>query len=722
MHKYILIAASFFFTFLQVQAQEKITTEKIWRDYTFYADYVPGFNFMNDGKHYTRLEDNAIKQYDITSGAFTGMSIMGDSLDIDGDISAYEFNRDESKIIIQTQQESIYRRSSKAYHYVYDVSKKQTFPIRKERISSASLNNQGDKVAYIYENNIYYFDLRTKKTTQVTDDGKKNAIINGMADWVYEEEFGQVQYYEWSPSGGEIGYIRFDEQEVPSFTMTNYSNDLYPSYQTFKYPKVGEKNAVVTAHIYALRNKRTRNIDTGADTDIYLPRIKWTPQNELIIFHLNRHQNHLQLLKADRMSGKSSVLLDEKNKYYINIHDNMTFLKDGSGFIWTSEKDGFNHIYLYDLKGKEKRQITKGDYEVKTFYGMDEDRSTLFYQSNEDGALYSNVYAIGMDGKNKRKLSPEQGSNRAQFSDTYDYYVLNHSTANTAPTYQVYNRQGKVVRTIVDNAGMKSLQDLFQTVPVEFTTVPLEDGLELNAFMLKPHDFDKTKSYPLMMVQYSGPGSQTVLDTWKGNSYWWYQQMVQEGFIVVGVDPRGTGGRGEEFAKMTYQQLGHYETIDQIASAKYLASKPYIDADRIGIFGWSYGGYMSSLAILKGNDVFNTAIAVAPVTNWKWYDTVYTERYMRTTEENEDGYKENSPVYFADQLKGNYLLIHGMSDDNVHFQNSVEMAEALIRANKQFDTYFYPNRNHGIYGNNARLHLYTKIHDFIKEHLAKPQP
>lgn len=722
MHKYILIAASFFFTFLQVQAQEKITTEKIWRDYTFYADYVPGFNFMNDGKHYTRLEDNAIKQYDITSGAFTGMSIMGDSLDIDGDISAYEFNRDESKIIIQTQQESIYRRSSKAYHYVYDVSKKQTFPIRNEKISSASLNSQGDKVAYIYENNIYYFDLRTKKTTQVTDDGKQNAIINGMADWVYEEEFGQVQYYEWSPSGGEIGYIRFDEQEVPSFTMTNYSNDLYPSYQTFKYPKVGEKNAVVTAHIYALRNKRTRNIDTGADTDIYLPRIKWTPQNELIIFHLNRHQNHLQLLKADRMSGKSSVLLDENNKYYINIHDNMTFLKNGSGFIWTSEKDGFNHIYLYDLKGKEKRQITKGDYEVKTFYGMDEDRSTLFYQSNEDGALYSNVYAIGMDGKNKRKLSPEQGSNRAQFSDTYDYYVLNHSTANTAPTYQVYNRQGKVVRTIVDNAGMKSLQDLFQTVPVEFTTIPLDDGLELNAFMLKPHDFDKTKSYPLMMVQYSGPGSQTVLDTWKGNSYWWYQQMVQEGFIVVGVDPRGTGGRGEEFAKMTYQQLGHYETIDQIASAKYLASKPYIDADRIGIFGWSYGGYMSSLAIFKGNDVFNTAIAVAPVTNWKWYDTVYTERYMRTIEENEEGYKENSPVYFADQLKGNYLLIHGMSDDNVHFQNSVEMAEALIRANKQFDTYFYPNRNHGIYGNNARLHLYTKIHDFIKEHLAKPQP
>ncbi|MFT6742230.1 MAG: dipeptidyl-peptidase-4, partial [Paraglaciecola sp.] len=386
-----------------------------------------------------------------------------------------------------------------------------------------------------------------------------------------------------------------------------------------------------------------------------------------------------------------------------------------------SEKDGWNHVYLYDMKGQQVAQLTSGKWEVTNFYGVDEVNNKFYYQAAKDGPMRRHIYEGNLQRLKQqtadRQMTTEKGTNTAQFSSTFDYYVNTHAAINSPSNYTVYTRGSKAVRVIEDNATLKATQKEMNVLPVEFFEFFTEEKVKLNGYMIKPTNFDANKKYPVFMYQYSGPGSQQVVDSWRGANYWWFQMLAQQGYLIACVDGRGTGARGEEFKKMTYKQLGHYETLDQIEAAKWLGRLPYTDANRIGIFGWSYGGYLSSLAILKGNDVFKAAIAAAPVTNWKWYDSIYTERYMQTSEENPEGYQQNSPVYFADQLKGNYLLVHGMGDDNVHFQNTAEMANALIAANKQFDTYFYPNRNHGIYGGNTRLHLFTKMTNFLTEHL-----
>ena len=482
---------------------------------------------------------------------------------------------------------------------------------------------------------------------------------------------------------------------------------------------MGEKNSVVTVWIYDVKKGTLKQVQTGAAE--YFPRLKWTPNNKLIVFKMNRLQNELELLLTDSQTGKITSFLKETNKYFVDLelNDDIAFLKDGS-FIKSSESDGYNHIYLYDKTGKVIRQLTKGNWDVRKIYGLDEANGEVFYQGSKIAPMQKEIYFVKLDGSKDHALGgkdAETGTNNAEFSSNFSYFVMNHSTANTASTYTVYDNQGVKIRTIEDNKGVEGLQKDYNTQPIEFFKFTTSENVELNGWMIKPTGFDPAKKYPVFMTQYSGPGSQQVVDAWKGQDYWWYQMLAQKGYMIVCVDPRGTGGRGEEFRKMTYKQLGHYETIDQIEAAKWLAKQPYVDGKRIGIFGWSYGGYMSSLCILKGNDVFKAAIAIAPVTNWKWYDSIYTERYMQTEKENTEGYKNNSPVYFADRLKGNYLLVHGMADDNVHFQNSVEMVDALVNANKQFDTYYYPNKNHGIFGGSTRLHLYTKMTNFLMEKL-----
>ncbi|KAA3623177.1 MAG: S9 family peptidase, partial [Bacteroidetes bacterium] len=570
----------------------------------------------------------------------------------------------------------------------------------------------------------YVKNLENNRTTQITKDGEYNKIINGGLDWVYEEEFHFSRGFEWSVDGKKIAFYRFDESEVPEFTYTNYNDDLYPEYITFKYPKAGERNSDVTIHIYDTESGKTIDAATSTAQDHYIPRITWTQDPaQLCVTRLNRHQNELELLLVDAKSGKSSLLLKEKNKYYINIVDNLTFLKNKKQFIWTSEMDGWNHIYLYNMNGKKERQITKGPWEVTEFYGLDEKRGLVYYQAAENSPLERQVYSMSLNGKRKQTLAGEKGWNSAQFSNTFDYFVLNFSTANTPTVYSVFDDQGRLVRVLEDNANLLSIQQNYTLNDVEFFNFTTKDDVDLNGYMIKPAYFNENRQYPVFMYLYGGPGSQQVTDRWKGQNYWWFQMLAQKGFLVVCVDNRGTGARGESFKKMTYLQLGKYETIDQIEAAKYIGNLPYADADNIGIFGWSYGGYMSSLCLFKGNDVFQAAIAVAPVTNWKWYDTVYTERFMRTPQENPDGYRDNSPIYFADRLEGDYLLVHGMGDDNVHFQNTAEMANALVNANKQFDTYFYPNRNHSIYGGPTRLHLYQKMTDFVMEKLkSKSSP
>lgn len=718
---FLLALPALFFT-NPVSAQE-ITVEDIWKNYRFYPRSVPGFNFQLDGRHYTRKEDDKIIQYDLLSGDQTKLlldaSVLPKVGDFNNKFSSYTFSQDEKMMLLSSDVESIYRHSSKGYYYVYDVKNMKLNPLRNGmKVSHPTFSPNNKNVAFVYENNLYVKNLPSGETSQLTNDGKFNEIINGMCDWVYEEEFSFTKAFQWSPNGDRIAFIRFDESEVKEFIMTIHNDDAYPEYQKFKYPKVGEKNASVSVHVYHFNTGKTTKIDLGDMDDMYVPRIKWThDNNELVVFKMNRHQNHLQLLSAEPKTGKTKTLLDEKNQYYIDITDDLYFFKDKKHFLWTSEKSGFNHVYLYDMDGKLVNQVTSGDFDVTRLYGVDENKKKVFYQAAEASPLERQIYSINLNGKDKKNLTPSSGTNSAQFSSTYDYFVNTFSTADTPPTYTVYDRKGKEIRVIENNKDLLKSHKSFNTQPVEFITIKNRDGDLLNASIIKPAKMEKGKKYPVFMYVYGGPGSQTVKNSYGYMNYWWFQMLAQQGYIVVSVDNRGTGARGEAFKKMTYQQLGKYETMDQIDAAKYLASQDYVDGDRIGIFGWSYGGYMSSLAILKGNDVFKAAIAVAPVTNWKWYDSIYTERYMRTDDENPEGYKENSPVYFADQLKGAYLLVHGNADDNVHFQNAAEMANALIKANKQFDTYFYPNRNHGIYGNNARLHLYNKMTDFLKENL-----
>ncbi|MFK7981051.1 MAG: S9 family peptidase [Saprospiraceae bacterium] len=723
-NKFFLLTLGLFLMINQGIAQKKaITVADIWQDYKFAGKSVPGFNFLNDGKHYTRLEDNTIKKYDLVSGQFTDIifatSEIAATANFPEKVDSYTFNADETKILLETAKEKIYRRSSKANYYVWDKGSKNITELFQDgKQSYATFSPDADKVAFVFENNLYVKDLKSGTTTQITNDGKFNHIINGGADWVYEEEFSFAKAFHWSPDGKKIAFMRFDESAVKEFTMTKFKGGLYPEYETFKYPKVGEKNAIVSIHIYDVASNKTVTAETGNETDIYFPRIKWTQNpNKLCVFRMNRHQNELELLLADATNGKTNLLLKETNKYFIDIDDDLTFLKDGKCFIWTSEQDGYNHIYLYDMKGKKKKQLTSGKYDVSKFFGVNETTQQVYYKSSETSPLEENIYTVNLKGKGKKRLTKGGGTHNAQFSSTFDYFVNNHSTINAPASYVVRDNKGETIRVIENNAALAETQSNYDLSPVEFFQFETSEKVQLNGWMIKPTDFNPNREYPVFMYLYGGPGSQQVKDQWKGQNYWWFQMLAQQGYIVACVDNRGTGARGEAFKKVTYQQLGHYETIDQIEAAKYLGALPYADASRIGIFGWSYGGFMSSLCLLKGNDVFKAAIAVAPVTSWRWYDSIYTERYMRTEAENPDGYKNNSPVYFADQLKGHYLLVHGGGDDNVHYQQSAEMMNALIDANKQFDTYTYHNRNHGIYGGTTRMHLYNKMTNFLNAQL-----
>lgn len=703
-------------------ATKAITLEDIWKDYIFYGDGVSGFNFLQDGRSFTRLERNEVRQYGLKTGNRTATLVAGKDLPTDsgfnGRIDTYEFSADETKLLISNQTERLFRRSSQAYFFVYDLRRKTLTPVytdTKHRL--ATLDPTGKRVAFVVDNNVWIKDLPTGKMTQVTTDGETNVIINGASDWVYEEEYALSRAIYWSPEGTYLAYLKFDEREVPEFTYTDFHNETYPEYNTFKYPKVGEENSTVSLHVYDTRSGVTEDLLTVNESPEhewhYLPRVQWTnADHQLSAQRQNRHQNKLELLLFDLETGKQSTLINEESKYYVEAHDNLIFLEDGNAFIWTSEKDGFNHLYLVDRKKGYKSPLTSGDWDVTDFYGLHDGQ--LFFQAAKNSPLRREVYVKSLMGRDlPRPLAAKPGVNAAQFSDSYDYFVLTHSTINSPPTVTVMDGTGQPVRQIVDNTELVNRKEEYGWQPTEFFTFDTEQGTPLNGYLIKPKNVNDAREHPLLMYVYGGPGSQEVMDNWRGQNMAWFQLLVQRGFVVAVIDNRGTGARGEAFKKDTYLALGKTETQDQLSAAKWLGKKDFIDADRIGIFGWSYGGFIALHGILQGNDVFAAAVAVAPVTNWKWYDTIYTERYMRTYAENQDGYDDNSPIHYADRLKGDLLLVHGMGDDNVHFQHTAEMVNALIANNKQFNTYFYPNRNHGIYGGPTRLHLYTKMTNFL---------
>jgi dipeptidyl-peptidase-4 len=717
------LAALLFFVCFSVFAQQKITVEDIYSG-AFRAKGMDELQSMENTNQYTVLNsDRATRSMQIDLYDFATLKKVSTLIDtknfpeLTAGIDSYTFSADEKMILIANNSNQIFRHSFTADYFLYDMAAKKLSKLL-EQVQEPTFSPDGKKIAFAKENNLYVYDLSSGKSSQVTTDGKKNSIINGITDWVYEEEFAFVRAFDWSADSKKLAYIRFDETDVPEFSMSIFHKDLYPQIETFKYPKAGEKNSIVSLHIYDVASAGTKKVNLGNYNDFYIARMKWTNDaNTLSAQVLNRHQDNLDLLFVDGNSAAAKVVMNEKDKAYVDVTDNLTFLKDNS-FIWTSEKDGFNHIYLYDKTGKLKNQVTKGNWEVVEYYGFDEKTNSVFYQSTENGSINRDVYRIGIDGKNKVRLTNQTGTNTATLSPNFQYFINTYSSA-TQPTIYSLNdaKSGKQLQVIENNEALANKLKSYNLPSKEFFVLKTAKGNELNAWILKPKDFDASKKYPVLMYQYSGPGSQQVNNDWNNTDDYWFQMLAQQGYIVACVDGRGTGFKGADFKKMTQKQLGKYEVEDQIDAAKVIGNYPYVDKSRIGIWGWSYGGFMAANCILKGNDVFKMAVAVAPVTNWRFYDSIYTERYMQTPQENASGYDDNSPINFVDKLKGKLLLIHGSGDDNVHVQNSMQMIEALVQANKQFDSQIYPDKNHGIYGGKTRIQLFNKITNFIKENL-----
>lgn len=710
-------------SFFSIVAQQKLTVEEIYSG-AFRPETMDELFAMKNTNQYTVLNfDRATRSSQIDLYDFATLKKVNTVIDTksfpelaDG-IDSFVFSKDEKQMLLANNSNQIFRYSFTANFFLYNLDTKKLTKIL-EQVQQPTFSPDGTKIGFAKENNLFIYDIASQKTTQVTSDGKKNSIINGITDWVYEEELAFVRAFDWSADSKKLAFIRFDESEVPEFSMNIFKKELYPTVETFKYPKAGEKNSKVSLLVYDVASGSSKTVDLSNYNDFYIARLKWTNDDNVLSAQiLNRHQDNLDLLFIDGTTATSKVVLNEKDKAYIDVTDNLTFLKDNS-FIWTSEKDGFNHIYLFDKTGKLKNQVTKGNWEVTAYYGFDEKNKTIYYQSVENGSTIRDVYKIGLDGKNKVKLSQQVGTNSATFSPNFQFFI-NSFSSSSQPTINTLNNtnDGKQIQSIIDNKKLAEKIKKYNLPTKEFFELTTEKGIKLNAWMIKPTDFDANRKYPVFMFQYSGPGSQQVDNKWNNTNDYWFMMLAQQGYIVACVDGRGTGFKGAAFKKCTQNQLGKLEVEDQIDAAKVIGNYTYVDKTRIGIFGWSYGGFMSSNCLFKGADVFKMAIAVAPVTNWRFYDSIYTERYLQTPQENASGYDENSPINHVNKLKGNFLLIHGTADDNVHVQNSMQMIEALIQANKQFDWAIYPDKNHGIYGGKTRIQLYNKMTTFIKEKL-----
>ncbi|MDC0561233.1 S9 family peptidase [Bacteroidia bacterium] len=701
--------------------KQNIELSDIWASGTFYPKTVNGFVNLNDGKSYCVLEKNdegfdAINQYDYVSGS--KIKEILNAKDVFGNekygINSYAFNQDQTVVLIYFNSQKIYRHSTRGDFKVVQLTDKQVIGGGKE-VRYPTLNPKGTKLAYVKENDLYVMDLMSQKVKRITKDGEYNTIINGAVDWVYEEEFGMSKGFEWNSNGTKIAFYRFDESAVKQWQMTTYGK-LYPDLYKFKYPKAGESNSIVQVFIADAQKGGCKLIDLNSDADQYIPRIKWTKDPDVLsVQRLNRLQNKWELLMVEGTNVQ--VSLEETNPRYVDITDDLFFLSDKKHMIVSSERDGYKHLYFHKVDGPQIFQITSGDWEVDQVLGIDEKNELIYYTSTELNPTERHIYSIDFQGKKKLRLTTESGWHFAQFSTDFTLALHNYHTATQPHIFNIKDKNWETQRVVEDNEDFKVRNNQFIMGDISFHQLSVNDN-DLNYWMIKPASFNDSTKYPLLMYVYGGPGSQTVKNSFGWSNYYWYQMLANKhNIIIASVDNRGTGARGADFKKMTYRQLGKYETEDQIAAAKSLGKLSFIDKNRMGIWGWSYGGYMSSLALAKGNDVFKMAIAVAPVTNWRYYDNIYTERYMGLPQDNGAGYDDNSPINFVRDIKGKYLIVHGTGDDNVHFQNSVMMVNELIKNNIPFDSEFYPNKNHSIYGGATRYHLYNKMTNFILENL-----
>lgn len=677
---------------------------------------------MRNGEYYTVLEEdktlntNSLVSYAYSNTLERKVIIDSNRFPEKNKFSGYIFSNDEQKILLETLIDNIYRRSKQAIYWIYDIKTNSLEKLLDQKVQEPLFSPDGLKVAYVYRRNLFIKNLELDIVKQITYDGDYQTI-NGITDWVYEEEFGFVRAFDWSQDSNQIVYMRFDESNVPIFSMDVYGNQTYPFPYMFRYPKAGEENSKIELIIYNTSSQTKETIDFENETPYYIPRIQFIGgRHSLIIQTLNRHQNKLKLWRWNTKKKNLQLLLTEIDEAYVSINDDLKFIEDDR-FLWTSEKDGYKHIYHFDKDGKLINQVTQGDWEVTTIYNYNPKSKEIYFQSVEGSSIERGIYAIDISGRGKRKLQPTHGFNGATFSTNNSYYIHSYSDELTPPIYTLYEtRKNRPIRQLMNNKSLIEKLESYNFSEKEFSTIQI-NGSELNMWMIKPADFDANKKYPLLMFQYSGPGSQQVSNRWGDSRTLWHKDLANQGFIIACVDGTGTGFKGSKFKKSTYLNLVKYESLDQIAAAKTLGELPYVDHNRIGIWGWSFGGHMATHCLLTGNDIFSFAIAVAPVTNWRFYDTIYTERFMRTPQENPEGYDLNSPINYADQLKGDFLIIHGSGDDNVHVQNTMRMVEALIQADKQFEWMIYPDKNHGISGGNTRKHLYTKMTNFIFKNL-----
>ncbi len=734
-HLFILItlwSASFCLAF--AQESDKLNLKDV-SNYAYSAQHIYGVNPMNDGESYSQLTDGGTKI--VRSSFKTGkpLETLFDLSEARGPvklktISAYIMSPDESNILIETERKQIYRHSATATYYIYNVANKKFVPLSDNGPQQApKFSPDGSMVAFARGGNLFIVKLLFGNAeSQITKDGCRGKVLNGIPDWVNEEEFSTGDSFDFSSDSQMLAWVRYDESEVPMWKMAMYkgfapeesANDAYPGEYAYKYPVAGAQNASIKVLTYDIKNRVTRTLKLPLDADGYVPRIKFTSDaTKLAVVTLNRRQNQMDIYMANPRSTECKLAVRETSDKYVKetAYTGLRFYNDG--FVMISDRSGYRHIYWYDLNGRLKQQLSQGNFDVTDFYGYDAKTGAFYYASTEESPLRKAVYTTNLKGKTK-KLSSEVGTNNATFSKSMKYFLNVYSSINQPPVTTLCDNSGKCLKTLIDNAGLTKRLDgrLGKKELFSFTT---SEGITLNGWMVKPADFDESKQYPVIMYQYSGPGSQEVTDSWNMGfygggileSYW-----ANQGFIVSCVDGRGTGNRGAEFEKCTYLRLGDLESKDQVEAALYLGAQPYVDKNNIAIWGWSFGGFNTLMSMSEGRKVFKAGVAVAAPSNWKYYDTVYTERYMRTPQENAEGYAVNA-IERAANLHGKLLLIHGTADDNVHLRNALEYSEALVQADKQFDMQIYTNRNHNIYGGNTRHHLFRRVTDFFVENLME---